>query len=55
MSATLKLDDLEAVKELSRVSARISRFADLFWVSFPEGRGLDGRFALTKRGGNPEL
>jgi len=51
----LKLDDREALKELSRVSARISRFADLFWVSFPEGRGLDGRFALAKRGGSQNL
>jgi len=51
----LKLDDLEAVKELSRVSARISRFADLFWVSFPEGRGLDGRFALARRSNNPTV
>ena len=46
----LKIDHRETEKELSRVSARISRFADLFWVSFPEGRGLDGRFALAKRG-----
>jgi ATP-dependent DNA helicase DinG len=46
----LKIDDRETEKELNRVSARISRFADLFWVSFPEGRGLDGRFALAKRG-----
>jgi ATP-dependent DNA helicase DinG len=45
----LKIDDRETVKELNRVSARIQRFADLFWVSFHEGRGLDGRFALAKR------
>jgi ATP-dependent DNA helicase DinG len=51
----LKLDDREAVKELSRVSARISRFADSFWVSFPEGRGLDGRFALARRSNNPTV
>jgi ATP-dependent DNA helicase DinG len=51
----LKIEDLEAAKELSRVSARISRFADLFWVSFPEGRGLDGRFALAKRGRGPAV
>ncbi len=51
----LKVEDLEAAKELSRVSARISRFADLFWVSFPEGRGLDGRFALAKRGTRPTV
>jgi Rad3-related DNA helicase len=31
------------------VSARIRRFADLFWISFQEGRGLEGRFTLTRR------
>ena len=46
----LKIDDIESAKELGRVSARIQRFADLFWNSFPEGRGLDGRFTLAKRG-----
>lgn len=45
----LKIDDRDVEKELARVSARIQRFADLFWISFPEGRGLDGRFALAKR------
>lgn len=45
----LKIDDREVEKELARVSARIQRFADLFWISFPEGRGLDGRFALARR------
>src|SRR5205809_508693 len=45
----LKIDDRDTVKELNRVSARIQRFADLFWASFHEGRGLDGRFALAKR------
>ncbi len=45
----LKVEDRESQKELTRVSARIQRFADLFWVSFHEGRGLDGRFTLTKR------
>ena len=44
----LKIEDLEAAKELRRVSARIQRFADLFWVSFQEGRGLDGRFTLAR-------
>src|SRR5215813_2210445 len=46
----LKIEDREAEQELNRVCARIQRFADLFWVSFHEGRGLDGRFALAKRG-----
>ena len=51
----LKIDEVEAVKELTRVSARIQRFADLFWISFPEGRGLDGRFTLARRRGTPAL
>src|ERR1041384_6801537 len=46
----LKIEDREAEKELRRISSRIQRYADLFWVSFREGRGLDGRFALTPRG-----
>ena len=45
----LKIEDRESQKELTRVSARIQRFADLFWISFHEGRGLEGRFTLTKR------
>src|SRR6185436_8685938 len=45
----LKLDDSEANRELTRISARIQRFADSFWVSFREGRGLEGRFALAPR------
>src|SRR5438477_3284828 len=51
----LKIEDREVEKELTRISSRIQRFADLFWVSFREGRGLDGRFALTPRGRNPTV
>ncbi|MFN2579480.1 MAG: hypothetical protein ABR607_17575, partial [Pyrinomonadaceae bacterium] len=36
-------------RELARISARVQRFADAFWISFREGRGLEGRFALTRR------
>src|SRR5438874_1623863 len=43
----LKIEDREAEKELTRISARIQRFADFFWISFHEGRGLEGRFALV--------
>src|SRR2546429_900998 len=43
----LKIEDREAEKELTRIRARIQRFADLFWISFHEGRGLEGRFALA--------
>jgi ATP-dependent DNA helicase DinG len=42
----LKLEDRATEKELTRISSRIQRFADMFWVSFREGRGLEGRFAL---------
>jgi ATP-dependent DNA helicase DinG len=49
----LKLDDSEVERELARTSARISRFADAFWISFREGRGLEGRFSLAPRGAGP--
>ena len=39
----LKLEDRETERELARISARIQRFADAFWISFREGRGLEGR------------
>src|SRR5437667_7809615 len=51
----LKIEDREAQKELARISARIQRFADLFWISFHEGRGLEGRFTLSPRSGNPTV
>src|SRR5437588_2822794 len=44
--AFLRLENREEERELTRVSARIQRFADMFWISFREGRGLEGRFAL---------
>jgi len=43
----LRLENHDAERELGRISARVQRFADAFWVSFREGRGLEGRFALT--------
>jgi ATP-dependent DNA helicase DinG len=43
----LKVEDREAERELGRISSRIQRSADAFWISFREGRGLEGRFALT--------
>src|SRR5882672_4031866 len=53
----LKLEDRETERELGRISARIQRFADAFWVSFREGRGLEGRFALAPvaRGSSPTV
>src|SRR5713226_8147353 len=47
---SLKIEDNETNRELTRISARIQRYADMFWISFREGRGLEGRFALAPRG-----
>src|SRR5216683_1434564 len=49
----LKIEANETNRELTRISARIQRYADMFWISFREGRGLEGRFALTPRGISP--
>ena len=53
----LKLEDGAADREVGRICARIQRFADMFWISFREGRGLEGRFALAPqaRGGSPTM
>ncbi len=49
----LKFDTSERERELTRISARIQRFADLFWISFHDGRGLEGRFAFAPQAGMP--
>jgi ATP-dependent DNA helicase DinG len=56
-ASMLKLEDREAERELTGISSRIQRFADAFWVSFREGRGLEGRFALApgKHGSSPTV
>src|SRR5205807_1346897 len=46
----LKFEDRETERQSSHLSVRVQRFADAFWVSFREGRGLEGRFALAARG-----
>src|SRR5215813_11538467 len=46
----LRLENNEVERELARISARVQRFADAFWVSFREGRGLEGRFGLVPKG-----
>jgi ATP-dependent DNA helicase DinG len=51
----LNIEDRESERELSRICARVQRFADELWVSFREGRGLEGRFALApQRRSSPE-
>src|SRR6267378_6714874 len=49
----LKIEDNETNRELTRISARVQRSADLFWISFREGRGLEGRFSLAPRSISP--
>src|SRR5882724_6065858 len=44
---SLKIEDNETNRELTRISARVQRYADMFWISFREGRGLEGRFSLA--------
>ncbi|HEX8097238.1 MAG TPA: DEAD/DEAH box helicase, partial [Pyrinomonadaceae bacterium] len=39
----LPISDVDANKELTRSAARVSRFADNFWLGFREGRGEEGR------------
>ena len=43
----LKIEKAEASRELTKIAARVTRFADIFWMGFGEGRGAEGRFALT--------
>src|SRR5437660_2441809 len=51
----LKIEDRETEKELTRISARIQRFADLFWISFLVVRGLMGRLSLASQGSESRL
>src|SRR5207249_7998673 len=51
----LKFEDRETQRQFSHLSVRVQRFADAFWVSFREGRGLEGRFALAARGRSENL
>ena len=51
----LKIEDRETDRELRKICARVQRFADQFWISFREGRGLEGRFTLVKRGSSSSL
>ena len=41
--ALLPLTNVEVNKELTRTAARLTRFADNFWMGFREGRGEEGR------------
>ncbi|HEY0003304.1 MAG TPA: ATP-dependent DNA helicase [Pyrinomonadaceae bacterium] len=42
----LPVTDVDANRELTKIAARIVRFADNFWMGFREGRGEEGRGAI---------
>lgn len=44
--ANLAITDVEANRELTKITGRVMRFADNFWVGFKEGRGFEGRFPI---------
>jgi ATP-dependent DNA helicase DinG len=39
-------EDAEADREITQTSARVSRFAEDFWMGFRDGRGEEGRFPI---------
>jgi ATP-dependent DNA helicase DinG len=43
----LNIDKAEVALELKKVATRVTRYADIFWLGFHEGRGNEGRFALN--------
>src|ERR1043165_1352554 len=57
----LPITNVDVNKELTRIAARVTRFADNFWMGFREGRGEEGRspilpgtFARKKTNGEIE-
>ena len=42
----LPIEDADVDKELTHSTARMSRFADNFWMGFRDGRGEDGRYPI---------
>jgi len=43
----LKLEEAEVDREVTKSTARLSRFADEFWLGFRDGRGEEGRSPLN--------
>jgi ATP-dependent DNA helicase DinG len=43
----LKIDDAEVDREVTKSTARLSDFADNFWMGFRDGRGEEGRFPIV--------
>jgi ATP-dependent DNA helicase DinG len=44
---TLRIEDAETDRELTRSASRLSTFADSFWMGFREGRGDEGRYPIV--------
>ncbi len=42
----MPIDDVQLDQELTKSTARLSRFADDFWMGFRDGRGEEGRYPL---------
>jgi ATP-dependent DNA helicase DinG len=43
----LKLEDSGVDREVTKSAARLSQFADSFWMGFRDGRGNDGRYPIV--------
>ncbi|HEX6043146.1 MAG TPA: helicase C-terminal domain-containing protein [Pyrinomonadaceae bacterium] len=42
----IPIDDVQIDQELTKSTARMSRFADDFWMGFRDGRGEEGRYPI---------
>jgi ATP-dependent DNA helicase DinG len=43
----LPIMNVESNRELTKIAARMTRFADNFWIGFRDGRGEEGRFPIV--------
>src|ERR1051326_7751162 len=43
----LTIEDADLDRELTKSVARLSQFADNFWMGFRDGRGEEGRFPIV--------
>lgn len=44
--SNLQITNVENDKELTKISARVTRFSDRLWMGFRQGRGDEGRFPI---------
>ncbi len=43
----IPFDDAELDREMTKITARVMRFSDQFWIGFREGRGQESRYPLV--------